>query len=230
MRTNTQTLPRADRALLSARIAHAASPRVGDHLVRVGGTIDDLRREICPPADIARLLRQLGVPFATFDPTLRCTELSPAARTLLGDEAEYVCRLGARLLESLPGDAERTPYDQRSESTSSCSPVGRHILRAQRFPHGDPHRMGIVLILPIRGANGQMESQRWGLSRREAEVAALIIRGASTADVACALGISAHTVRRHTERIYAKLGVRTRMQLVTMLGGSGSPVEPSAEK
>jgi len=189
-----------------------------------------MRRELYPPADIARLLRQLGVPFATFDPMLRCTELSPAARAVLGDEAEYICRLGARLLESLSGEVGRTPPARGSDCASSCSPGGRHVLRAQRLPPGDPHRTGILLILPIRNVSAQGESACWGLSRRETEVAALIIRGASTADVACALCISAHTVRRHTERIYAKIGVRTRMQLMMVLGTSRSTEGTSAEK
>src|SRR5690242_19777700 len=53
------------------------------------------------PHEITLLLHQLGIPFATFDPTGHCTELSPSARSLLGDDAERVCRLGARLLQSM---------------------------------------------------------------------------------------------------------------------------------
>lgn len=183
-----------------------------------------------PPYEIARLLRQLGVPFATFDPASRCTELSPEARTLLGDEAERVCRLGARLLESMPGDSQGAPHDQPTDTASRYDPGSRHVLRARRLPNGDPHRAGIVLVLPVRGGATRLAPLRWGLSRREVEVATLIARGASTTDVACALGISAHTVRRHTERIYAKVGVRSRMQLATVLASDGAPATSSTEK
>jgi DNA-binding CsgD family transcriptional regulator len=192
--------------------------------------IDDLRHATFPPYEIARLLRELGVPFATFDPTSRCTELSPAARSLLGDEADHVCRLAARLLESMEGDIPRVPPDRMTDTASCYDPASRHLLRARRLPHGDPHRAGIVLVLPVRGGAERLEPHRWGLSRREAEVASLIASGASTTDVACALGISAHTVRRHTERIYAKVGVRSRMQLAIVLGRGPSHGGEPAEK
>ena len=196
----------------------------------VRSTIDDLRQAAFPPHEIARMLRQLGVPFATFDPASRCTELSPAARALLGDEADRVCRLGARLLESMPSGIPRVPFDRPTDAASCYDPASRHVLRARRLPHGDPHRAGIVLLLPVRSAAERLEPQRWGLSRREGEVASLVASGASTADVACALGISAHTVRRHTERIYAKVGVRSRMQLAAVLGSAPSRAATGPEK
>src|SRR4051812_31276634 len=92
--------------------------------------IDDLRHATFPPYEIARLLRELGVPFATFDPTSRCTELSPAARSLLGDEADHVCRLAARLLESMEGDIPRVPPDRMTDTASCYDPASRHLLRA----------------------------------------------------------------------------------------------------
>jgi DNA-binding CsgD family transcriptional regulator len=230
MRASVRPVPPTVHEPLGPRTAHTPSRGVAEHSSSIRGPIDDLCTELYPPADIARLLRQLGVPFATFDPALRCTELSPAAHALLGDEADHVCRLGARLLASMPGDAGRMPAAARGESASSCVPGGRHLLRAQRLPRGDPKRTGIVLVLPIRGGTERVEPRQWGLSRREAEVAALIARGASTAEVACVLGISAHTVRRHTERIYSKVGVRTRMQLAMVLGNGRTDENVRAQK
>jgi len=52
------------------------------------------------------------------------------------------------------------------------------------------------------------------LTNREREVAELLADGVSTRAIAHAFGSSVHTVRRRTERIYAKLGVVTRTQLV----------------
>jgi HD-GYP domain-containing protein (c-di-GMP phosphodiesterase class II)/DNA-binding CsgD family transcriptional regulator len=48
------------------------------------------------------------------------------------------------------------------------------------------------------------------LTEREVEVLALIARGRANKQVAAALGISAKTVGRHVEHIYAKAGVHTR--------------------
>jgi DNA-binding CsgD family transcriptional regulator len=53
-------------------------------------------------------------------------------------------------------------------------------------------------------------ARRLPISPREAEVLAAIARGATNATIAHELGISTHTVARHVERIYAKLGVGTR--------------------
>lgn len=59
-----------------------------------------------------------------------------------------------------------------------------------------------------------------GLSRREAEVARLILRGSSTRAVCAALHISPHTVQDHLKHVFDKLGVRSRRDLVgLMLGG-----------
>ena len=49
-----------------------------------------------------------------------------------------------------------------------------------------------------------------GLTPREIEVLSLIARGASTRQVARALGITAKTAGTHIERIYTKTGVSTR--------------------
>jgi DNA-binding CsgD family transcriptional regulator len=50
----------------------------------------------------------------------------------------------------------------------------------------------------------------FGLSPREAEVLRLLASGASSAAIAEALVLSQHTVHRHLQNLYAKLGVRTR--------------------
>lgn len=49
------------------------------------------------------------------------------------------------------------------------------------------------------------------ISRREAEVLACLASGASSRAIADELGISRHTVLRHLEKIYAKLGVHSRV-------------------
>jgi DNA-binding CsgD family transcriptional regulator len=168
------------------------------------------------PHEITLLLHQLGVPFATFDPIGHCTELSPSARSLLGDDAERVCRLGARLLQSMFADDHR--HGDPTDTVCELDPVGRHILRAQRLPSGDVRRAGILILLPMRTTSERVVPPCWGLSHREMEVAMLIAEGAATTHVACALGISVHTVRRHIERIYAKAGVQSRMQLAVLVG------------
>jgi DNA-binding CsgD family transcriptional regulator len=77
----------------------------------------------------------------------------------------------------------------------------------------------------------------FGLTPREREVARYIADGASAKEIASALGISVHTARHHTESIFAKLGVGTRVAVATMLrdrlgasshGSIGAPEKYSA--
>jgi DNA-binding CsgD family transcriptional regulator len=59
----------------------------------------------------------------------------------------------------------------------------------------------------------------WGLTRRERQVARLVIDGLSTEDIATSLFISAHTVRDHLKTIFGKTGVSRRQDLVAALTG-----------
>ena len=61
--------------------------------------------------------------------------------------------------------------------------------------------------------------ERFGLTRKEARVARLIADGFSNEDVAEGMSISSHTARHHTEKVLAKLGVRTRAHVRDVLLG-----------
>lgn len=52
------------------------------------------------------------------------------------------------------------------------------------------------------------------LSPRELQIVQCIFDGANEATVARALGISSHTVHTHIRRLYRKLGVRDRCELL----------------
>jgi DNA-binding CsgD family transcriptional regulator len=53
---------------------------------------------------------------------------------------------------------------------------------------------------------------RHGLTRREAEVARRVAAGETRDEIAAALGVTAHTVRTHTEHLFQKLGVHNRTE------------------
>jgi RNA polymerase sigma factor (sigma-70 family) len=52
------------------------------------------------------------------------------------------------------------------------------------------------------------------LTRREREILALVAEGMTNAEIGARLWISAGTVRRHLENVYAKLEVHTRTAAV----------------
>nr|WP_279538812.1 MULTISPECIES: helix-turn-helix transcriptional regulator [Allobranchiibius] len=56
-----------------------------------------------------------------------------------------------------------------------------------------------------------------GLSRREQDVAAMVLQGAATSAIAAALHLSPHTVQDHLKSIFAKLGVNSRREMVSSL-------------
>jgi DNA-binding CsgD family transcriptional regulator len=61
------------------------------------------------------------------------------------------------------------------------------------------------------------QQRAYALSRREREVATLLLRGLSTAEIATTLSISGHTAHDHLKAIYAKTGARGRGRLAARL-------------
>jgi len=92
--------------------------------------------------------------------------------------------------------------------------LGRELLGAER-------RIAISLErLPADTPLSDTALQtRFNLTPRELEIARRLSQGQSTREVAHACSISIHTTRRHTEKIFTKLGVRNRSQLGPRLRG-----------
>ncbi len=65
-----------------------------------------------------------------------------------------------------------------------------------------------------------------GLTSRECDIVELILQGKSNADMEKALYISIHTVKNHITNIHAKLGVRSRWQLISLF--RAEPLQPAA--
>jgi DNA-binding NarL/FixJ family response regulator len=70
-----------------------------------------------------------------------------------------------------------------------------------------------------RGESARAALQRCGLTARETDVAELVGRGATNSEIARSLHVSEATVKTHLLRTFAKVGVRSRTQLVVLLGG-----------
>ena len=75
--------------------------------------------------------------------------------------------------------------------------------------HGETRTASDILTLPFRG--------RDALTRRECEVLARIVDGASNKEAGRNLGISSRTVEVHRARIMEKLGARNAADLVRIV-------------
>ena len=68
---------------------------------------------------------------------------------------------------------------------------------------------------------------RVALTTREWEVAEMLLRSASTSEIAAELGVASVTVRRHVGSLERKLGVSTRAEVVALLAADGGATTPA---
>jgi DNA-binding CsgD family transcriptional regulator len=69
----------------------------------------------------------------------------------------------------------------------------------------------------VEPSQKQNQAAMEGLSKREREIARLLVAGYSGVNVAAIAGLSENTVRTYVRRLYGKLGVSNRADLVRKL-------------
>jgi DNA-binding CsgD family transcriptional regulator len=96
-------------------------------------------------------------------------------------------------------------------------PIGR-----MGAPHDTGAAIGVCVSDPQRpcGVSPEQFKQLCGLSRREAELTALLLDGASLAEAAKRMSTTEATARTSLNRIYDKLGVRRQSDLMRLFWGS----------
>jgi DNA-binding CsgD family transcriptional regulator len=78
---------------------------------------------------------------------------------------------------------------------------------------------GRVIVASVRELGIEREAfrRRYGLSPREAQVAELVLRGLSNQDIGRTIGAAPATVKKHLSRVFDKVGVDSRSQLIGRL-------------
>jgi DNA-binding CsgD family transcriptional regulator len=124
---------------------------------------------------------------------------------------------GAAVLHALHGAGAAARVLAGSASAARRAPAGdppSPALQVGAVPWGDGG-VGILVVLPAAPGRTTMAGDGVGaaLTARERQVAALLAERLTNAEVARALGVSVHTVRRHVEQVLRKLGARSRFEV-----------------
>ncbi|MEP0775878.1 MAG: hypothetical protein HRF46_16165, partial [Acidobacteriota bacterium] len=83
----------------------------------------------------------------------------------------------------------------------------------------------LVILSPIHLPTGRqlhLRLKEFGVSPREAEVIAHLLRGRRNPEVAAAMGITEYTVKDHLKHLFAKLSVSSRTELFARLAAEGA--------
>lgn len=176
---------------------------------------------------LGRLLDATGQALVLFDRTGRELHRSRRLEELLSAEPEREqlageSRLLARSLlrcHERRVDGEPAPLGTRKASTAAA----RYELRATYAGQGIYGLDGAVLVALERLTPAlpgyDVLQERYGLTKREAEVAALLAQGLSNREIAERIRVSQHTVRHHAEWVFTKVGIHSRKALGLRLMG-----------
>ena len=142
----------------------------------------------------------------------------PSARVILLtsklDEEEFMAavRAGASGYVTQNLDPKRLPYVVQGALRGESAVPRRFVSRLLDELRTRERRRSIVLA--GRG--------RVAFTSREWEVAEMLLRSATTSEIASRLGVAPVTVRRHVGSVERKLGVSTRAEVIALLSAEGA--------
>jgi DNA-binding CsgD family transcriptional regulator len=123
----------------------------------------------------------------------RCAVFSAASRCLAHDDIEDVPPARARLR----------------------LPDGRWVVAEAARLRGRDRGIAVTIHAASSSEVLDLLARAHGLTPRERELAALLVDGLGTRDIAQRLSISHYTVQQHLKAVFDKVGVRSRRELVT---------------
>ena len=155
---------------------------------------------------------------------------SPDARreTILDEPAVWqeITRVARAALRDAPADR---PLPLRSQVRAASADVPGWEVRAQPLLQGTHDHPVIVVAVeragaaPALSAEAETIRERFGISPRQAEVAAMLARRMTDKEIATRLGISRHTARRHVELVMIRLRVHSRAEVGELLATGEAP-------
>jgi DNA-binding CsgD family transcriptional regulator len=203
----------AAEASIVARLAPSIAVALRSAVLVAGQGDDEARPGVV-------LLRDDLRPCAITPEAQRLMDLIPGATTGAAGLPTAIPAVAAALLAQERGTRPPGPPLVRLATASG----GWLHVSASRL-HGDPageEHIAVVLAPAPAAETVPLLLSGHGLTPREAAVARLVLRGASTGTIVDTLHISRYTVQDHLKAVYDKVGVRSRRDLAVRLLGQGS--------
>jgi DNA-binding CsgD family transcriptional regulator len=168
--------------------------------------------------DFAGIVNGLRLAVFVFQRT-RVVYRNPAADRLCARlHREYQADLLIMLRDHLAGIDAGQSAPVRVSAVTLLADARGEPLYVHTLPLGSDDADGrIAICVRELGIEREAFARRYGLSPREAEVAELVLRGYPNPVIASTLGIASATAKRHLTRIFDKIGVDSRTQLVSRL-------------
>lgn len=134
-------------------------------------------------------------------------------------DAEGVSRHHAKIVTDLHGTAQIVDLGAKNGTF-----VNGQRTKVATLEHGDQIQIGRVLLrfersIPGAAADAPLPGAALELSPRELDVARLVARGLTNAEIGQVLGISRATVATHLQRAYERLGLGSRAELASWITG-----------
>lgn len=184
-------------------------------------------------AELALLLDALGEALMLCDLQGRVLHVNAAMSRLLEADPQRGAVMRELEMVALSGAGiARGTTRSLAEATRAAARIEREVrtsaglYRVRRSETGEgictAASAQLVTLQPlvVQPLGDQELRGRYGLTAREIDVARLLARGHTNAEIAATLGISPFTARNHTEHVLAKLGVSSRAKVAAALSAA----------
>lgn len=177
--------------------------------------------------DLLRSLDTLGQAVMVVDRTGRTVHQTPTLTAMMSEDPD-ASTLAVEVRVTMNAVRSATVSRQSHANTPECACVrevrtakAHYVVRGTLYGGGGVGCSGYVLIALERLSRVRRPDQElreaFGLTRAEIRVAILLSEGRPNAEIARELGVTAHTTRRHTERVLQKMGIHSRAQVGTRM-------------
>lgn len=164
------------------------------------------------------ILRRRRPALIVVDSAFKIIGAEGAALELLGANLGASLRLGERVPTALQTLLERV-VDVHGENPEAAVAIGDVVLRPFPLNGGQQAYYGVLVELKAEREYLKKATERFSLSKREAEVLSLIVAGYRGNEIAGKLSITPATVNDHFQNLLLKTGTHNRSEMLVQILG-----------